>query len=97
MAVQRLFLWPIVLICYGTLLGALFHWIAGGWSGIVTLGFIFAIPIGVPSLVGYAGYLWRKNLLVGFARWEAIVCLAYPLLLVLLGGAFITARKLHWL
>jgi hypothetical protein len=90
---ERVFMWPLIAASYAVLVGLLFHAVFGGWSGAVTLGLLFAIPIGVPSLVGYAAYLWRKNLLIGFARLEAVICVLYPILLLAFGGGIILAAR----
>jgi hypothetical protein len=93
MIFERSIIWPLIAASYAVLGGALFHAVFGGWSGIVTLGLLFAIPIGVPSLVGYAAYLWRKNLLIGFARWEALICVLYPIVLLAFGAGIILTAK----
>ncbi|MEO5595750.1 MAG: hypothetical protein ABIQ97_01180, partial [Lysobacteraceae bacterium] len=83
--VERIFLWPILLAFYVEL-GLLVHSsVTKRASGFVSVGFLLALMIGVPTLVGYAGYFWRKNLLHGIARWEALACVAFPILLIAFG------------
>ena len=90
-------MWPILAASYAALLVALIHTLFGNWSGAASLGVIFAVVIGAPSLAGYAGYLWRKNLLIGFARWEAALSAAFPVLVLLLASVAIVGRRLQWL
>ena len=97
MLFTRIFMWPILAASYGALLAALLHTAFGNWSGAASLGMLFAVVVGAPSLAGYAGYLWRKNLLVGFVRWEAALSAAFPVLVLLLGAVAIVGRRLQWL
>lgn len=97
MLVTRAFMWPIMLASYGALLAAMLHTMFGSWSGAASFGMLFAIVIGAPTLAGYAGYLWRKNLLVGSVRWEAALSAAFPVLLLLLATFAIVGRRLQWI
>ncbi len=97
MLLTRAFMWPILAVSYAALLAALLHTLFGNWSGAASLGILFAIVIGAPILAGYAGYLWRKNLLVGFVRWEAALSAAFPLLVLLLAAVAIVGRRVQWL
>jgi hypothetical protein len=97
MLFERIFIWPIILISYGALFGASLQLISGELSGNILLGLLFAVSVGVPVFFGYAGYLWRKNLLLGAVRWEALICAVYPMLLLIVAGAFIMARKIDTL
>lgn len=92
---ERLLIWPTLLISYAAVAAATAHVFFGSWSTFATFGLFFAIFIGAPSLVGYAGYLWRKNLLYGFARFEAAVCVLMPFLLLLLAFSVIHLQRLH--
>jgi hypothetical protein len=96
MLFTRALMWPILATSYGALLAALLHTLFGSWSGAASLGMIFAVVIGAPSLAGYAGYLWCKNLLVGFVRWEAALSAAFPVMVLLLATAAIVGRRLQW-
>jgi hypothetical protein len=82
-------LWLILAICYGSLIAAIAHWYSDTWSGAATLGIGFSVIIGAPGSLGNAGYLWRKNMLVGLFRWEALPSAAFPALLLLSAGAFV--------
>ena len=93
---NRLMVWPVAAACYASLVGAVAHWLTDTWSGWVTLGLLFSVAFGAPVLAGYAGYLWRKNLLQGNTRWEAGVCAAFPALLLLLAGLFISVGRVPW-
>jgi hypothetical protein len=97
MLITRAFMWPILAASYSALLAAFFHMLFGSWSGAASLGMLLAIVIGAPSLAGYAGYLWRKKLLVGFVRWEAALSAAFPALVLLLATVAIVGRRLQWL
>lgn len=78
MIIERFFMWPLIILCYGVLGFAVYQFFFGGLSGFVALAVWFLIPIGVPSLVGYVGYLWRRNLLKGVGRAEATICVLFP-------------------
>ena len=97
MLFTRAFMWPILVVSYAALFAGLLHTAFGNWSGAASLGMLFAIVIGAPSLAGYAGYLWRKNLLVGFVRWEAGLSAVFPVLVLLLGAVAIIGRRWQWL
>jgi hypothetical protein len=97
MLFTRIFMWPILVASYGALLAVLLHSAFGNWSGAASLGMLFAVVVGAPILAGYAGYLWRKNLLIGFARWEAALSAAFPVLVLLLGAVTVAGRRLQWL
>jgi len=88
-------MWPILAVSYGALFAALLHTAFGNWSGAASLGMLFAIVVGAPSLAGYAGYLSRRNLLVGFVRWEAALSAAFPVLLLLLGTVAVLGHRLQ--
>ena len=90
---ERIFVWPVIFVSYGALFEASVQVVSGGWSGGTLISLLFAVSVGVPVLFGYAGYLWRKNLLTGAARWEALICAVYPILLLIAAGAFIITRK----
>lgn len=96
MAIERLFVWPLLAVGYGSLFAALFHWLTDSWSGAASLGMLFSIAIVAPSVVGYAGYLWRKDLLQGTRRWEAAVCAAFPVATLLLGGCVVWIGRVRW-
>ena len=85
MFADRLIVWPSVVVSYGALTCGLAHVLFGGWSAFDTFGLLFAIVIGAPILVGYAGNLWIKNRLYGFALFEAVVCVLMPAFILLLG------------
>ena len=84
MLTTRLFVWPILAASYRALIAATIHTLVGNWSGAASLGMLFAVFVGTPTLVGYAGYLWRKNVLVGLARIEAALCVMLPIAILLL-------------
>ncbi|KRB98273.1 hypothetical protein ASE26_25525 [Duganella sp. Root198D2] len=84
MLTTRLFMWPILAASYGALIAATIHTLLGNWSGAASLGMLFAVFVGTPTLVGYAGYLWRKNRLRGLARIEAALCVMLPIAILLL-------------
>lgn len=84
MTTVRLIIWPVLLMSYAALFAAAIHTLLGNWSGVASLGMFFVIFIGVPSLTGYAAYLWRKKLLHGWGRTEAALCAAIPVVVVLL-------------
>jgi hypothetical protein len=89
-------MWPILAASYASLLASLLQTAFGTWSGAVSLGMLFAIVVGAPSLAGYAGYLWRKNLLVGLVRWEAALSAAFPVMVLLLGAVAIVGLRFQW-
>jgi hypothetical protein len=89
---ERILVYPIAIACYLGLFAAWVHVARGTWSNTVSLLLLFAVGMGVPTLAGYAGYLWRKNRLTGFVRWEAAVCAAFPLLLLVSGGMYAIAK-----
>jgi hypothetical protein len=78
---SRVIIWPVILLAYAVLLAAVAHWLTDTWSGAASLGMGAAVIFCVPSMVGYAGYLWRKNMIAGVAKIETIVCVMYPVLL----------------
>ena len=84
MLTTRVIIWPVLAASYGALIAATYHALMGNWSGAATLGILFAVFVGTPTLVGYAGYLWWKNTLRGFARIEAALCLMLPIAILLL-------------
>lgn len=94
MLIERLLIWPILVISYAAIAVAAAHVFFGGWSAFATLGLLFAIVIGAPSLAGYAGYLWRKNLLRGLVRYEAAICVFMPIALLLLAFFVISFGRL---
>ncbi|MCV2360391.1 hypothetical protein LNV08_15550 [Paucibacter sp. TC2R-5] len=93
MLTTRKVVWPVIAASYGALLAALVHWATGTWSGIASLGMLFAVFVGTPSLVAYVGYLWRKNMLRGKAKLEVALCVAFPLLLFALWAAVVLGAK----
>jgi len=93
MFIERLFVWPVIFVSYCVLATTVLHVISGEWLGVTSVGLLFAIPVGVPVLFGYAGSLWRKDLLVGAVRWEALICAIYPILLLMVAGAFIVTGQ----
>ena len=93
---SRVMVWPVAGLSYASLLVAAAHWLTDTWSGLATLGLFFAVVFGAPALAGYAGYLWRKNLLRGNTRWEALACGAFPLLLLGLGVTVISLGRVSW-
>lgn len=95
MFLERLLIWPILVISYAAIALATAHIFFGGWSAFATLGLLFAIVIGAPSLAGYAGYLWRKNLLRGLVRYEAAICIFMPVALLLLAFFVINLGRLR--
>lgn len=97
MLLNRVVVWPVIALSYGSVAMALLHSVGGNWSGAASLGLFFSVLIGVPTLAGYAGHLWRKNLLHGLARYEALVCAAFPVVLLLLVGFVLIANRLQWL
>ena len=87
-------MWPVLAASYGALLAALAHALLGNWSGAASVGMFFAIFVGAPSLTGYAGYLWRKRLLLGWVKVEAALCAAFPVAPVLLvAGVLLTGQS----
>jgi len=85
----RMIMWPILLVSYGSVFAAAVHTVLRNWSGAASLGMLFAVFIGSPSSVGYATYLWRKNLIRGLVRVEAAFCFMLPVcILLLLAVAF---------
>ena len=95
MFLTRIFMWPILAASYGSLLVAILHSVFGNWSGAASLGMLFSIVIGAPTLAGYAGYLWRKGLLIGLVLWEAAVSAAFPVLVLLLGTIAVAVSRSH--
>ncbi|MBY0238229.1 MAG: hypothetical protein K2X55_02835 [Burkholderiaceae bacterium] len=85
---NRSVIWPLLALSYGSVFAAMTHWLTDTWSGLATLGMPLTIFIGVPSLGGNAGYLWRKGLHKIF-RWEAALSAALPIVLLTLAGAVI--------
>ena len=81
---SRVVIWPVILLAYAVLVVAAAHWLTDTWSGLASIGMGTAVIFCMPSMVGYAGYLWRKNMIVGFAKFEAIACAMYPVLVVAL-------------
>jgi hypothetical protein len=81
---NRFLIWPTLLISYAAMMAALAHIFLRNWSAFATFGLLFAILIGAPTLAGYAGYLWCRNLLQGFARVEAAACVLMPVFLIVL-------------
>lgn len=83
MSFSRLLIWLVALSSYGALTYVTWGWFTGTPIGAAGIGFYFAIFLGAPCLVGHAGQLWRKNLLVGTTRIEAIVCAAFPIVVLI--------------
>jgi len=92
---ERLFIWPMLVISYAALSVASVHVFFGGWSAFATLALLFAIFIGAPSLLGYVGYLGRKNRLRGSVRYEAAACAFMPMALLLLAFFIIHLGRLR--
>jgi len=86
---QRFVIWPTLAASYLSLVGAIGHWATDSWSGAASLGVLFAVAIGSPVALGYAGYLWFRGQ-IGAARWEAAASVALPvLILVVFGSALV--------
>ena len=92
---SRAVIWPTILLAYTVLIAAVAHWLTDTWSGAASLGMGVAVIFCVPSMVGFAGYLWQKNLLKGFAKIEAIACAIYPVLLVALWALVTSVGKVR--
>lgn len=86
MSIQRSFIWLVAFTSYGALACVAWGWITGAPIGVAGIGLYMAIFVGAPCLVGHAGYLWRKNLLLGTNRFEAAICFAFPVAVLSLGA-----------
>jgi len=86
LSIQRSFIWSVVFSSYGALACVAWSWITGAPIGAAGLGLYIAIFVGTPCLVGHAGYLWRKNLLHGATRFEAAICIVFPISVLGLGA-----------
>lgn len=96
MTIERLLVWPLLAIGYGSVFAAFAHWLTDTWSGAASLGLLFSLVFVAPSVVGYAGRLWCKNLLQGTRRWEAAVCAAFPVSILLLAGCVAMVGRIQW-
>ncbi|MDP9918958.1 hypothetical protein J2W24_004627 [Variovorax boronicumulans] len=86
MSIQRSFIWLVAFASYGTLAYVTWGWFTGTPIGVTGIGFYFAIFFGAPCLVGHAGHLWRKNLLLGTTRFEAAICAIFPIAVLSFGA-----------
>lgn len=87
MSFSRLLIWLLAFASYGAFAYVAWSWFTGTPIGALGIGFYFAIFLGTPCLVGHAGHLWRKNLLLGATRFEAAICIAFPISVLCLGAA----------
>lgn len=85
---HRVVIWPLIGLSYASVITAIIHWVTDTWSGLATLAALFTVALGVPTLFGNAGYLWRKGLHRKF-RWETALCAALPCAVLLLALAVI--------
>lgn len=83
---HRVVIWPFIALSYASVFTAIIHWFTDTWSGLATLAALFAVVLGVPTLFGNAGYLWRKRLHRKF-KWETVLCAALPFAVLLLALA----------
>ena len=86
MSLARVFVWPVAAASYMAVALAAVHWVTGSWSGVASLGLWFAVFVGVPSVVGYAGSIWWRRRAQGIEKVEVAVGLALPVLLLALAG-----------
>lgn len=85
MMTERLITWPLSAFFYSILGLATHHSLADDWSGFYGLSAFLLLPVGVPALVGYTGWLWRRKRLKGAARVEALMCLLFPVVVLFVG------------
>lgn len=90
---HRVVIWPLIGLSYASVLAATVDWISNTWSGVATLAVLFTVLLGVPTLFGNAGYLWRKGLHKTF-RWETALCAALPCVVLLLALAVIALGRI---
>jgi hypothetical protein len=93
-SIVRIVVWPIAAASYLAAVAALVHWLSGTWSGAASMGMWFAVFVGAPSLVGYAGSIWWRKRAHGLERVEVAVGFAFPVVLLALGGLVLLLGKL---
>lgn len=84
---SRWTLWFLIATSYASLSAAVFHWLTDTWSGAASMAMLFTLLVGIPSMVGSVGYLWRKKLVHGEAKIQVRLALLHPVLLLVLWGA----------
>ena len=68
-----------VLACgYGTLVLTTYHALAGGWSGLASLGNFGSLVIGVPYLSWRAWALRHSRLAPSPSRFTWLLCVSFP-------------------
>lgn len=82
----RTVIWPIAAASYLAAIAAFVELLSGTLSGAVWLGMLFAVCVGAPSLVGYAGSIWWRKRARGLERIEIVVGFAFPFVVLALAG-----------
>ena len=92
-SLSRVVIWPVIVASYASVFAAAAHWLTDTWSGLASLGIWFAVLVGVPGLIGYAGSLWWRNRIYGIGRVEAYFCFSLPVVLLALAGLVVAAGR----